>query len=122
MSIGYDIEDSNRSFEKKGLTGTVTRYTTDDLKFPCYIVSAPFEKYKLKVLKSMYQKVESYDEEESRLAIYLYFEEGGKRVGLGKIYPRQVKSFLQLFSTNKIVGFYDKDTVLENDYLYVLGG
>ena len=120
MSIGYDIEDSNRSFEKKGLTGTVTRYTTDDLKFPCYIVSAPFEKYKLKVLKSMYQKVESYDEEESRLAIY--FEEGGKRVGLGKIYPRQVKSFLQLFSTNKIVGFYDKDTVLENDYLYVLGG
>lgn len=120
--VGYDVAEDSRSFEKKGLTGTVMRYTTDDLKFPCYIVSAPFEKYKLKVLQSMFQKVESYDEEESKLEIHLYFEDEKSCVGFGKIYPRQVKSFLQLFSTNKIVGYYDKDKKLEGDYLFVLGG
>lgn len=122
MEIGYDVEESERSFTKEGLTGTVTRYTTDDLEFPCYIVSAPFEKYKIKVLQSMFKRVDSYDEEESNLAIHLYFEEGDNRVGLGKIYPRQVKSFLQLFSSNNVSGFYNKDTKLEGDYLYVLGG
>lgn len=121
MSIGYDVEENNRDFEKAGLTGTVTRYTKSNLVYPCYIVEAPFEKYKLQVLKSMFQNIDTYSEEDSHLAIQLYFEEGGKKVGLGKIYPRQVKSFLQLFSSNKIIGYYDEKTKLEGDHLYVLG-
>jgi len=123
MTLGYEVEEEKRSFEQKGITGSVTRYVSGSLDFPCFIVKAPFEQYKIRVLSTMFQKVDSYSEYESNLAINLYFEStDGRLAGLGKIYPRQVNSFLKLFSTNKVSGFYEDGTELQGDYLYVLGG
>lgn len=122
MSVGYDLDEDDRSFEQSGLTGTVTRYTESSMVYPCYIVKAPFETYKLKVLQSMFHKVSFDSEEDGDLAIQLYFESGEQIVGLGKIFPRQVKSFLRLFEGSDIKGYYDENTMLEGDYLYVLGG
>lgn len=121
MSLGYEVEDKPRSFDSDGITGTVSRYTKSKLEFPCFIVKAPFEEYKITVLRTMFQKSDSYDEEESKLAINLYFEQDGVRAGFGKIFPRQVNSFLKLFGGNDITGYYDDGRELRGEHLYVLG-
>lgn len=117
MSLGYDVHEDDRSFEQEGITGTVTRYATSSLEFPCYIVSAPFEKYKIQVLRTM---IENHSSSADSEPINLYFREEGSTVGLGKIMPTQVKAFLKLFESNKIEGYLDKDSKLEGDYLYTL--
>lgn len=123
MELGYEVNEEKRDFNQRGITGTVTRYATGSLEYPCYIVKPPFAKYKIRVLQTMFQKSETYNEAEANLAIHLYFEDGnGKLAGLGSIFPRQVNSFLKLFSDNEVVGFYSDGTELSGDYLYVLGG
>lgn len=125
MALGYDTFEDDRDFEQKGLTGKVSRYTTEKMSFPCYIIDADsgqkVEAYKIKVLKNMTANIGSsknIDIEDDM--INLYFSQGGQMARLGKICPKQVKSFLKLFEGNKIDGFFDKDTPLNDDYLYVL--
>lgn len=124
MSVGYATYEDNRDFEVNGLTGNVKRYSIEKMSFPCFVLCSceenPIEMYKINVLKNMFSVIKSYDEEESKLGINLYFSSDGKVVGLGKIYPKQVKSFLKLFADNIIEGFYDEKTKLQNEYLYVL--
>lgn len=120
--IGYDVEQEERDFEKEGITGTVSRYSTCNLVYPCFIVRPPFEKYKINVLKAMFQGLDAGSDEDLSLSVALYFEEGGKIASLGKIYQRQVNSFLKLFENNDIIGFYSDGKELKGDYLYALGG
>lgn len=123
MSLGYDVNEDTRTFEKEGITGTVTRYSKGVLEYPCYIVKPPFAMYKIKVLQTMFQKVSTYNEDDSLSLINLYFEDNsGRLASLGKIYPRQVNSFLKLFEGNEITGYYTDGSELKGDYLYVLGG
>lgn len=116
MSLGYDVEVKERDFSSEGV---VSRYTKSKLEYPCYIVKAPFEAYKITVLKAMFKNADSICEDN---AINLYFEKDSVIASLGKIYPRQVNSFLKLFSSNDITGFFDNGEELHGDYLYVLGG
>lgn len=120
--LGYDVVEENRSFEAEGLTGNVSRYTQSSLNYPCYIVQSPFELYKVNVLRSMYTTGSSESSDEDDLGISIYFEQNQKMAGFGKIYPRQVNAFLKLFERNNILGFYNEETPLKGDYLYVLGG
>lgn len=120
--IGYDVESEERSFEQEGITGTVTRYARGVLTYPCYIVYPPFETYKLRVLQTMYLRSDSLNNDDADLGISVYFKQGERLAGLGKIYPRQVSAFLKLFEKNRVVGYYDENTELTGDYLYVLGG
>ena len=126
MSLGYDTYEDNRDFQQDGLTGTVRKYITEDMQFPCYIVEMTaehsIEKYKIEVLQKMFKTVDTYDEEEAKLVISVYISSGDRTLRLGQITPKQVKPFLRLFEkdTEQIHGFFDKDTELTDDYLYVL--
>lgn len=124
MALGYETYDDNRDFEQEGLTGNVRRYVTESMTFPCFILVAEEDKQveivKIKVLKQMAEVVETYNEEEANSLISVYFSSGDKTAYLGKIQPRQVKSFISLFSTNTVVAYYDKETLLEGDMRYVL--
>ena len=126
MSLGYETYEDNRDFQQDGLTGTVRKYITEDMQFPCYIVEMTaehsIEKYKIEVLQKMFKTVDTYDEEEAKLVISVYISSGDRTLRLGQITPKQVKPFLRLFEkdTEQIHGFFDKDTELTDDYLYVL--
>lgn len=120
--VGYDVEVEKRDFEQEGITGTVSRYSTCNLSYPCFIVRPPFEKYKINVLRAMFQRNTDYNEDEGSLAISLYFEQGGQLASMGKIFPRQVNSFLKLFEKNDVTGYYTDGKELTGKYLYVLGG
>lgn len=126
MSLGYETYEDNREFEQEGLTGTVRKYITEDMIFPCYIVEMTdehiIEKYKISVLQKMFNTVDTYDEEDAKLVISVYINGGGRTIRLGQITPKQVKPFLRLFDKDidYIHGFFDADTELNKDYLYVL--
>ena len=124
MSLGYNVYEDDRNFNQDGLTGQVNKYATENMSFPCYIIVADDEHkvqmYRIVILKQMSSTVQIYDEEESKLAINIYFYQDGKTVSICKIFPKQVKSFLKLFDECKVIGFMDKDTELNNDLLYVL--
>ena len=124
MSLGYDVYEDNREFEQKGLTGEVKRYTTGKLDYPCYIIYSEddnqVEMYKIQVLRQMFSTSKTYVESDAKSMINLYFSQGSKMAKLGIIQPKQVKSFLKLFESNIVEGYYDADTVLKDDYLYVL--
>ena len=64
--------------------------------------------------------IKQYDEEQAFQAINIYYNNGDQTVSVGKIFPQQVKSFLKLFETCQVDGYLDKDTKLEDFYLYVL--
>lgn len=113
--LGYDTYEDNRTFETED---KVKRYTTSKMEFPCLILSGQIEMFKFNVLKNMFNS--STQLIEGLQTIDIYYEQGDKVVKLGKITSQQVKSFLSLFSNANIVGYLDKDTKLEGDYLYVL--
>lgn len=123
MSIGYDVYEDNRSFEHEGLTGTVKRYVTESMKFPCIIIEysedKPIEKYKLEALKQMFKLTQAFDEDAIE-GVTIYYSQDSKTVRLGQVTPRQVKAFLNLFENNNLVGYYDKDTILVDEKIYVL--
>jgi hypothetical protein len=126
MSLGYETYEDNRTFEQEGLTGTVRKYITEDMQFPCFIVQMDtehkIEKYKIDVLQKMFKTVDTYDEEEAKLVISIYISGDDRTIRLGQITPKQVKPFLRLFEkdTEQIIGYFDKDTELKGDFLYVL--
>lgn len=124
MALGYETYEDNRDFEQKGLTGNVARYSTENMSFPCYIICATSDNkvdmYKIQVLKKMFINSSNFDEEVMLSAINVYYNQDNQTIRLGKIFPKQVKSFLKLFEGNIIEGYYDKDNKLEEEYLYVL--
>lgn len=126
MSLGYETYEDNRDFQQEGLTGTVRKYITEDMQFPCYIVHVTtghiVEKYKIEVLQKMFKTVDTYDEEEAKLVISIYIRTDEKTLRLGQITPKQVKPFLRLFDkdTDQITGYFDENTELTGEYLYVL--
>lgn len=124
MDYGYEVYEDKRNFEQKGLTGTVSRYATEKMRYPCYVIGTdnehPVEKFKIDVLRSMFKTADVYNEEESKRAIALYFAQGDEIARLGQIYPKQVKPFLQLFENCLVTGYFDANTKLIDDYLYVL--
>lgn len=123
-NLGYDVDTNNRTFEHEGITGEVTRYVTEKMEFPCYILindpNNPVEMHKIKVLPSMFDSSTGLGNTGTANAISIYYRDGGKTLKLGKIAPRQVRAFLRLFMTNSVVGMLNKDKELTGDYLYVL--
>ena len=118
MALGYELdEDDTRDFEQDGLTGTVKRYATENMHYPCLIFDK-ISQYQLKVLKQMTSIKTTYDDEADSISLYVDMD--GKLVTLGKIFANQVKSVLMLFEDVGVVGFYDANTELKGDYLYVL--
>lgn len=120
MQLGYDVYEDNREFE----SARVQRYSMTDMMFPCYIVCVsdekPLKKYTLDILSKMFVRTESYDESVLNSTIHLYFSQGNKTVKFGLIQSSQAKTFLKLFENNDIEGFYDENTALSGDMLYVL--
>lgn len=125
MALGFDVYEDTRDFQKKGITDEIRRYVTDKMGFPCFIIVAseekPVEMYKVSVLRKTFSSIAAtLDEESIGRDINIYFSQGDRTAMLGKIQPRQVKSFLKLFEYNEVHGYLDKDTPLEGQYMYVL--
>lgn len=132
MAVGYEVKETERSYEQQGITGTVTRGAIENCKYPCMILYSTEEsqlpKYKLNVLQSMLkastviQKTEQSADEvvEDNRNIYLYLTNTVKTVRLGSINPKQVKSIINLFQDCKLEAYLNKDKKLEGQYIYVL--
>ena len=124
MGLGYDTYESERSFEKQGITGQVHRYSTEAMSYPCYIIRSEDDNkvgmHKITVLKNMFNTVVTYDKNADDNSIYVYFSQRDKLARIGKIYPRQVKAFLRLFEGNNVDCFLSKDKELVGDYQYIL--
>lgn len=124
MGLGYDVYEDDRDFEQEGLTGNVRRYTTESMKFPCFVVCSTEEKPvkmpSILTLKRMLPTNNAYDETVSNNMIHIYFNQGDRTVVLGAIQPNQVKTFLRLFADNEVEGYLSDKERLEGMYLYVL--
>lgn len=131
MSIGYEVTEDERNFEKDGLTGQVSRFSSQTIQYPCYVIRStpenPVPEYKAEALKGMLNQIkvdngtEQYDINKiQNIMIYMDFE--NNRFGLGSITPSQVKSFLTSFQDNDVVGYFDENTELSGQNLYVLAG
>ena len=124
MGLGYEVYEDNRDFVQEGLTGEVKRHVSEDMRFPSIIVQMddehPVEDYKVQVLRSMLKTATSYDEAFKDTAISVYFYNGEKSARFGQITSHQVRALLQLFASNNLVGYLNKDTILEGHYLFAL--
>lgn len=118
MSLGYEVHEDDRDFASED----VKRYTYTDMSYPCYIVELsnekPLAKFTLEVLKNMLVGTEKFDP--NAVTISIYFSQGERTVKFGVIQARQAKTFLKLLEKNDVIGFFDKDTILRGDMLYVL--
>lgn len=123
---GFDVYEDNRSFTQEGITGEVSRYTAVDISYPYFMIvntkEAPVPLFKLKFLPSLFisMKSKNISQDEVKNGIFIYFKEGDTVLQLGKIIPRQVKTFLDAFSDYNLVCMYDKDTELTEDMRYIL--
>lgn len=124
MSDIYEVYEDKRSFEQEGLTGTVKRYITEKMEFPCFILASDeahrVESYKIVTLKTMCSLSNKLDKNNTETGINLYYSEGDKTVRFGRIMSKQVKPFLKLFEGNQVLCFLNKDTELVDQYMYIL--
>lgn len=124
MALGYDVYEDDRSFEQKGLTGQVRRYTTTNMNFPCFIIcnsdEKPVKAHSINTLKKMFPSLKTYDESVANSLIHIYFNQADKTAKLGVIFPSQVKTFLRLFEYCDVDGYMNSDTKLDGMYRYVL--
>lgn len=111
-----------REFEVQGVSGQVSRYVTEDVSYPYFLLETtkenPVQVSKLQVLANFFAT--SKVTESTLEPVSIYYKDGEKVLKLGKLSAKQVKPFLRLFTDNNIVGMYDKNTELKGDYLYVL--
>ena len=127
VELGYDTYEDKRDFKKEGITGTVTKYTKEKLTYPCYVINQtkelPIQAFKTNTLMKMFAvNTQVLDEEEAKLKIGVYFSQDENIIRLGQLSPKQVKPFLSLFEKeiSAIDCYYDKDTKLTQEMLYVL--
>ena len=122
--LGYEVKEENRDFEVDGLTGNVRRYVSEDITYPCFIIElgsdSTISEAQASVLKKMTEASDSYDVESEMKPIQVYISEGEKLISFTKVFPLQVRAFLSLTSNAKVIGYVDKDTMLEGNMLYVL--
>ena len=121
MAVGYDVEEKERDFEQKGITGVVSRGAIESCNFPCIILYSTGEnvlpKYKLSVLASMLKTSENIVIEKP---IYIYLTDMKKVIKLGIIGDQQVKGIYKLFEGNKTDVYLSRDKKLEGKYRYIL--
>ena len=129
MSIGYEVAEDTRSFEKEGLTGQVSRFSAQSIQYPCYVIKStpenPVPEYKAEALKGMLNQtvVNNGDGQFDANAVHnimIYMDFENNRFGLGSITPSQVKSFLTSFEDNEVIGYFDEKTELTGINLFVL--
>ena len=126
MSLGFDTYEDDRDFNQKGITGEIQRYTKEKMQYPCYIIrnekNHMVGKHQLTVLKNMFNTsvVYSSGEDGEVNSVNIYFHQDGKTFRLGRIFAKQVKPFLELFSNNIIDCYLDENTELKGKYKYVL--
>lgn len=122
--LGYEVSEENRDFDVDGLTGDVRRYITEGISYPCFIIelneNSSISKAQVSVLRKMTEASDSYDISSEIKPIQVYISEGEKLISFTKVLPLQVRALLSLTSNAKVLGYIDKDTILEGDMLYVL--
>lgn len=132
MQTGFDVVERS-NFDKRGITGEVTRYAQDTVMvYPYFKLISPVERHKLPVLKGMIDATQillSSKEKSGEITeqldaiqtIAVYIEQDADLTMVGKIQPRQVLSFLRLFETNNVVGALDEEHIdIDRTYLYAL--
>lgn len=123
MALGYDVEEVKQNFDVDGLTGSVNRYVTEDMKFPCYIIEINSESKLLEYQVRVLRRMMNFNAEDSSVdadLISIYVKDEKSTVTLGKLMPRQVVAFLRLLKGCKVIGFLNKDKMLEGDLLLSL--
>lgn len=126
--LGYDVVEVKRNFEKEGISGEVGQFNVEHNQYPQYCISpengATMDHFQSTALKGMFDTTNITEgimsDEDKDMGIFIYIEVNNKKMRLGKIQPRQVKAFLKLFDSSRVIGYLDANTKLEGDLLYVL--
>lgn len=123
MALGYDVDEVKQNFDVDGITGSVSRYVTEDMQFPCYIIEIDSESKLLEYQVRVLRRMMNFSAEDSSVdadLISIYVKDEKSTVTLGKLTPRQVVAFLRLLKNCKVIGFLNKDKMLEGDLLLSL--
>lgn len=127
MSLGYDVDDKERDFDKKGITDKVSRFSTSQMEFPNIVIyntqEHPLKAHKVRVLKSMMTISEQALMNlppASASDVTLYVTDGSQVIRIGKVRASQVMPVLRLFDEEKLLGYMDAETLLEGIFLYTL--
>ena len=126
--MSFDVLDDKREFVKAGLTGTVTKYTSVDMEYPCLRVVLSQElglpKHKLRGLKNMFVNttvdgVSKISDITPTITVYIQSTQGF--VKAGRIVSTQVKSVLKMFEDCGVIdGCLKNGRVLNGKYLLTL--
>ena len=116
--FGFYGEDGDSEVKQEihGISGQVTDFTYTNISYPCIIFREGFTcpKHQMQVISNMVKTVNDVKD------ISLYFIDKGELFKMGMLSGLQVSSFLEIIGTEKVFGYYDKDTKLENSKLYTL--
>lgn len=123
VSLGYEVEEESRSFEKEGLTGKVSKYTFENKEYPCITLVVDeklgLPSYKMGVLTTMFVANNKVATAVNN-SINIYISAGTTTVRAGKIKPAQVKTIVRLFEGYELVAQLSEERMLEGHYIYIL--
>lgn len=118
-----EIEEKKRNYDVEGISGTVTKYATREFEYPCVKIILNAEKppaqCNIMLLKNMMIKPKRELNLSSRtITVYIGTDSSTKKVG--RIYPIQLSSILDIFDDQTVVGFMSPEKKLEGSYVYAM--
>lgn len=136
MQSGFDVVERT-NYTVKGITGEVSKYAQESkYSYPYFMIFAPVQKFKLELLRSMFGASEMITKMESSMnggdasdatssqidnvsPVTIYYRDNERTLRLGKIQPKQVKTFLSLFKDDELRGALSAErNNLPRSYLY----
>lgn len=116
--FGFYGEENEQEEVKdiRGITDEVSKYVYSGMQFPCVCLNADITLPKHKwVIISKLVKQGAVEKD-----IGVYMIRNGELFKAGSLSGIQVKAFIDIVGLENIFGYYNKETKLEGDKIYVL--
>lgn len=117
--------EEKRDFDIEGISDTVTKTVTRDMKYPNIEIKAINKnpkKYKLQLLSGMMLEStkELYHSNTQTMEVYLTTA-NNETVDCGMVYRQQIKAILTMFSEDcEVIANLAKDNQIKGNYVYAL--
>jgi hypothetical protein len=102
---------------KKDIVNTVERYSSTDLKYPCFVLDGS-EVFPKHIISGLTKMIESSLTIEDTIKVYVSIN--GDLSSIGGVSSLQVKAIIDLLGRDKITAYYEKGYVLNGDLIYAL--
>lgn len=102
---------------KKDIVNTVERYSSTDLKYPCFVLDGS-EVFPKHIISGLTKMIESSLTIEDTIKVYVSIN--GDLSSIGGVSSLQVKAIIDLLGRDKLTAYYEKGYVLNGDLIYAL--